>query len=39
MSLVQEQNTQVFNIDPAHTSVGFVVRHLMIAKVRGRFPS
>ncbi len=37
MSLVQEQNTQVFNIDPAHTSVGFVVRHLMITKVRGRF--
>ena len=25
-------------IDPAHTSVEFVGRHLMITKVRGRFP-
>ncbi|MFI6454083.1 YceI family protein [Streptosporangium amethystogenes] len=24
-------------IDPAHSYVGFVVRHLMIAKVRGHF--
>lgn len=39
MSLVQERATQVFNIDPAHTSVGFAVRHLMITKVRGRFPA
>jgi polyisoprenoid-binding protein YceI len=28
---------RIYNIDPAHTSVEFVVRHLMIAKVRGRF--
>lgn len=27
----------VYAIDPAHTSVDFIVRHLMIAKVRGRF--
>jgi polyisoprenoid-binding protein YceI len=26
-----------FNIDPAHSSVEFVVRHLVISKVRGRF--
>jgi polyisoprenoid-binding protein YceI len=28
----------VYTIDPAHTSVEFVGRHLMITKVRGRFP-
>lgn len=27
----------VFEIDPAHTEVGFVVRHMMISKVRGHF--
>jgi len=32
---VQEQTS--YSIDPAHTSVEFVVRHLMITKVRGRF--
>lgn len=26
-----------YSIDPAHTTVEFVVRHLMITKVRGRF--
>lgn len=26
-----------FNIDPSHTTVSFVARHLMIAKVRGTF--
>ncbi len=29
--------TQVFSIDASHTSAEFVVRHMMIAKVRGRF--
>ena len=29
--------SQTYNIDPAHTTVDFVVRHLMITKVRGRF--
>ena len=24
-------------IDPSHTEVGFVARHLMVTKVRGRF--
>jgi polyisoprenoid-binding protein YceI len=27
----------VFTIDPAHTRVGFVARHLMVSKVRGAF--
>lgn len=27
----------VFTIDPAHTTVGFVARHLMVTQVRGRF--
>jgi polyisoprenoid-binding protein YceI len=27
----------VFTLDPAHSHVGFSVRHMMIAKVRGRF--
>jgi polyisoprenoid-binding protein YceI len=26
-----------FVIDPAHTTVGFVARHLMVSKVRGSF--
>ena len=26
-----------WTIDPAHSTVGFVARHLMITKVRGRF--
>jgi polyisoprenoid-binding protein YceI len=26
-----------FDIDPAHTRVGFVARHLMVSKVRGAF--
>jgi polyisoprenoid-binding protein YceI len=39
MNTAQEQRTQIFTIDPVHTSVGFTVRHLMIAKVRGHFAS
>jgi polyisoprenoid-binding protein YceI len=27
----------IFALDPAHTHIGFSVRHMMIAKVRGRF--
>jgi len=26
-----------YELDPAHTRVGFVVRHLMVSKVRGQF--
>lgn len=37
MTTAQKQTTQIFTIDPIHTSVGFTVRHLMIAKVRGHF--
>jgi polyisoprenoid-binding protein YceI len=33
----QLQETAVYALDPAHTTVEFVVRHLMITKVRGRF--
>ncbi|MEV7074291.1 YceI family protein [Streptomyces sp. NPDC093990] len=29
--------TGVYTIDPAHTTIGFTVRHAMIANVRGRF--
>src|SRR5207302_7315827 len=29
--------TQLWTIDPAHTEVGFAVRHLMISTVKGRF--
>jgi polyisoprenoid-binding protein YceI len=29
--------TRTYAIDPKHTSVGFSIRHLMIAKVRGTF--
>lgn len=35
-TLVQDQ-TAAWTIDPAHTEVGFEVKHLMISKVRGRF--
>jgi polyisoprenoid-binding protein YceI len=29
----------VFTLDPTHTHVGFVVRHMMVSKVKGRFAS
>jgi polyisoprenoid-binding protein YceI len=28
-----------YKLDPAHTTVGFMARHMMVAKVRGRFTS
>lgn len=31
------QEKSVYSIDAAHTTVEFIVRHLMISKVRGRF--
>jgi polyisoprenoid-binding protein YceI len=31
------QKNSVYALDPAHTTIEFVVRHLMITKVRGRF--
>ena len=33
------QTTKTYALDPAHTTAEFVVRHLMITKVRGRFTS
>ena len=30
-------STGTWVIDPAHTEVGFVVRHMMVSKVKGRF--
>ena len=33
----QTQTQTTWQIDPAHTNVGFSVKHLMIATVRGRF--
>src|SRR5579875_3481419 len=29
--------TGTWTIDPVHSEVGFVVRHVMVSKVRGRF--
>mgnify|MGYP001164786668 CR=1 FL=1 len=37
MSTTQVQEKQIYAIDPSHTTVEFIVRHLMITKVRGRF--
>lgn len=33
----QTQTHTIWQIDPAHTDVGFAVKHLMISTVRGRF--
>lgn len=32
-------SVETWNFDPAHSNVGFSVRHLVISKVRGRFKS
>ena len=37
MSNIEELIPGTWNIDPAHSSVGFTARHLMISKVRGQF--
>lgn len=37
MSNTMSSNTTSWMIDPAHAEIGFAVRHLMIATVRGRF--
>lgn len=34
---MSQQSTPVWNVDQSHTEVGFSIRHLMIATVRGRF--
>ncbi|MGC2405249.1 MAG: YceI family protein [Candidatus Cybelea sp.] len=37
MTTIQVQGKSTYSLDRAHTTVEFVVRHLMITKVRGRF--
>jgi polyisoprenoid-binding protein YceI len=37
MTATTTQGTQKYTIDPAHSSAEFIVRHMVIAKVRGRF--
>ena len=37
MTTQLQETGAVYALDPAHTTVEFVVRHLMITKVRGRF--
>jgi polyisoprenoid-binding protein YceI len=37
MSDLSQLTPGVWNVDPSHSTVGFVARHLMIAKVRGQF--
>jgi polyisoprenoid-binding protein YceI len=39
MSSLADLTPGTWNIDPVHTSVGFVARHMMITKVRGHFNS
>src|SRR4029078_8199428 len=37
MSSISDLTPGTWNIDPVHSAVGFVARHLMVTKVRGRF--
>lgn len=37
MSSFQDLTPGSWTVDPSHTEVGFVARHLMVTKVRGRF--
>ncbi|WP_265443409.1 YceI family protein [Flexivirga meconopsidis] len=37
MTTLQNLTPGTWNIDPAHSQVGFSVRHLMVSKVRGKF--
>ena len=37
MSSINDLTPGTWNIDPAHSTVGFTARHLMITKVHGRF--
>jgi len=39
MSALADLTPGVWNVDPAHSSIGFIARHLMVTKVRGRFAS
>ena len=35
--VIQDPGTIAWQVDPVHSEVGFSVRHLMVANVRGRF--
>lgn len=37
MSMQTNAKTKTFHVDPAHSRVGFAVRHMMLTKVRGHF--
>ncbi|MCD9623303.1 YceI family protein [Rhabdothermincola salaria] len=37
MASIHDLTPGTWDVDPSHTTVGFVGRHLMITKVRGRF--
>src|SRR6476646_6259299 len=39
MSAITDLTPGTWNVDPVNSSVGFVARHLMVSKVRGRFAS
>ena len=35
--LAQHELTGEYDVDPAHSRIGFVARHAMVSKVRGHF--
>ena len=37
MSSINDLTPGTWNVDVSHSTVGFVARHLMVTKVRGRF--
>jgi polyisoprenoid-binding protein YceI len=39
MNTTNDETTTTWTIDPVHTTVGFSIRHLMVANVRGEFQS
>jgi len=39
MSAITDLTPGTWTVDPSHSTVGFVARHLMVTKVRGRFAS
>ena len=37
MTTLKDLTPGVWNVDPSHSTIGFVARHLMVSKVRGSF--
>jgi polyisoprenoid-binding protein YceI len=37
MSSLSDLTPGIWNVDPSHSTIGFVARHLMVSKVRGHF--